>query len=239
MQYHKGGEALSAFRLSKLQQQLAQAGIPLLRLSARFIHFYATDQALDADALATLHHLLTYGSTFGGDDAEGKLLLVIPRPGTLSPWSSKATDIAHNSGLHNIVRIERGIAWILKTDSALDEAQIKQAEALLHDRMTQIVIHHFDDAVCLFQQHTPQPVSSIDVLQAGKAALLKANSSLGLALSEDEIDYLLESFTQLQRNPTDAELMMFAQANSEHCRHKIFNADWISTGSRKKKPCSA
>ncbi|MCU7960573.1 MAG: phosphoribosylformylglycinamidine synthase [gamma proteobacterium symbiont of Bathyaustriella thionipta] len=230
MQYHKGGAALSAFRLSKLQQQLAQAGIPPLKLNARFIHFYQTAQKLNSDDVATLHHLLTYGPDFEGNDEQGDLLLVIPRPGTLSPWSSKATDIAHNSGLSHIQRIERGIAWTLQSDNGLDETHIRQAIALLHDRMTQIVVRHFTEAACLFEQQHPKPLQTVDILHAGKAALIEANRSLGLALSDDEIDYLLDSFIRLQRNPSDAELMMFAQANSEHCRHKIFNADWVIDG---------
>jgi phosphoribosylformylglycinamidine synthase len=156
------------------------------------------------------------------------LFLIAPRIGTISPWASKATDIARNCGLDNIERIERGMAvWI---EGALTEAQKQQWAALLHDRMTESVLTDFQAASALFAHPQAQTFNTVDVLGAGKEALMQANRELGLALSADEIDYLVENYQILARNPSDVELMMFAQANSEHCRHKIFNADFILDG---------
>ena len=160
------------------------------------------------------------------------MLVVIPRIGTIAPWATKASDIANNCGLGAIKRIERGSCFsFVKVDgSALDSTEIEIIEPLIHDRMTETVIEEFADAEALFTVAEPQPMSSVDILGAGRDALVVANRELGLALAEDEIDYLVENFTVLNRNPNDIELMMFAQANSEHCRHKIFNADWIIDG---------
>ncbi|MBK1619763.1 phosphoribosylformylglycinamidine synthase [Lamprobacter modestohalophilus] len=191
-------------------------------------------------------------SRSGGESspAEGSLLLVVPRPGTISPWSSKATDIAQHCGLNAVRRLERGTAYRLRPISmdthldadadldanvdvaidTLDEAALARAAALLHDRMTEIVLRDPTEAECLFAQAEPRPLAQVALLAEGRLALDRANSELGLALSADEIDYLAERFTALGRDPTDVELMMFAQANSEHCRHKIFNADWIIDG---------
>ncbi|MFN6961268.1 MAG: phosphoribosylformylglycinamidine synthase, partial [Rhodocyclaceae bacterium] len=155
----------------------------------------------------------------------GTMLLVTPRLGTISPWSSKATDIAHNCGFDAVKRIERGIAYILP-NSALTKRHL----ARLHDRMTESVLDSLDAVEALFHHVAPQPMTSIDILAGGRTALVAANDELGLALSADEIDYLIDNFTKLGRNPTDVELMMFAQANSEHCRHKIFNASWEIDG---------
>ena len=155
-----------------------------------------------------------------------------PRAGTISPWSSKATDIAHNCGLQKIARLERGVAYYIELESSarLSDADQQWIMAQIHDRMTEMVMGAFEDANCLFDHHEPRPGGHVDILAGGRDALVAANTELGLALSEDEIDYLLEYFTSVERNPGDAELMMFAQANSEHCRHKIFNADWIIDG---------
>jgi phosphoribosylformylglycinamidine synthase len=161
--------------------------------------------------------------------------LVVPRPGTISPWSSKATDIARNCGLDKVRRIERGVAHYLESGDALDEAGMAAAAALLHDRMTQVVLGDTADAQCLFRHAQPRPFVAVDVVDGGREALERANGELGLALSADEIDYLVDSFQGLGRNPTDMELMMFAQANSEHCRHKIFNADWLVDGEPQKR----
>ncbi|MEL0066843.1 MAG: phosphoribosylformylglycinamidine synthase, partial [Gammaproteobacteria bacterium] len=157
------------------------------------------------------------------------LLLVVPRPGTISPWSSKATDIAHNCGLNKIKRMERGTAYHVDAEH-LSSDTLTAIEAELHDRMTQVVMKHLDDAAQLFETHTPKALKTVDILDGGVEALKQANSDWGLALAEDEIDYLVEQFQGLERNPTDVELMMFAQANSEHCRHKIFNASWTIDG---------
>src|SRR5690606_7759111 len=149
------------------------------------------------------------------------------RPGTISPWSSKATDIAHNCGLAKVRRLERGIAYTLVSGKPVDRRAVA---ALLHDRMTEAVLESPESARLLFATAEPGPLHSIDVLRGGRAALESANREMGLALAEDEIDYLLRSFLELGRNPNDVELMMFAQANSEHCRHKIFNASWTLEG---------
>jgi len=165
---------------------------------------------------------------------QGKLLLVTPRPGTISPWSSKATDIAHNCGLQQVNRLERGVAYYIEAGTLTNE-QWQQVTAELHDRMMETVFFALDDAEQLFAHHQPTPVTSVDLLGQGRQALIDANLRLGLALAEDEIDYLQDAFTKLGRNPNDIELYMFAQANSEHCRHKIFNADWVIDGEQQPK----
>jgi len=179
--------------------------------------------------------LLTYGPQGAAHADSGELLLVIPRPGTISPWASKATDIAHGCGLDAIARIERGVAYRVATrDGApLTDAECALLMPRIHDRMTEAVYPTLDNAQRLFTHVTPQPLSVIDLIGGGRGAIVRANGELGLALSDDEIDYLTESFNRAGRNPTDVELMMFAQANSEHCRHKIFNADWIVDGVRR------
>lgn len=230
MKYLRGGVALSDFRISKITRQLHAAGYTGVEISNEFIHFYDTAESLDDSEIHILERLLHYGPTSPIADHHGQLLLIVPRPGTLTPWSTKATEIAHNSGLSKVRRIERGLAFYVRAAEVLDDNALETVSALLHDRMTQVVLRDFEQAVTLFRQQEPVPYTSIDVLGGGKQALLEANSSLGLALSEDEIDYLVDSFTELGRNPSDVELMMFAQANSEHCRHKIFNAEWVIDG---------
>jgi phosphoribosylformylglycinamidine synthase len=223
----RGAPALSAFRLRKLTERLhAHLGSPL-QLSAVYLHFAQCSTDLNAEAQTVLAQLLPTTAPAPAPAAE--LLLVVPRPGTISPWSSKATDIAHNCGLNKIKRLERGIAYSL---SGATSAQLHAIAPLLHDRMTETVLFDLESAQQLFAETTPRPLQRIDFLHGGRAALLAANTTLGLALAEDEIDYLAASFTALGRDPTDVELMMFAQANSEHCRHKIFNADWIIDGER-------
>jgi phosphoribosylformylglycinamidine synthase len=227
----RGAPALSEFRLHKLSRRLAERLGSPLDLSADYIHFADVDQSLDEGEMSILDRLLRYGPVMPASHPEGSLLLVVPRPGTLSPWSSKATDIAHHCGLNRVLRLERGIAYAVRLDGALlDDAQYVAAAELLHDRMTEAVLSDPEDAECLFRHAEPKPFMQVDVLGGGRPALVLANTDLGLALSDDEIDYLEESFQSLRRNPTDVELMMFAQANSEHCRHKIFNADWIIDG---------
>ena len=223
----RGAPALSEFRLNKLQNRLSAAVGENVGLSAEYIHFVEFDGDLAGSDRQLMERLLDYGPAHGTTSQEGQLFLVIPRPGTISPWSSKATDIAHNCGLGQVRRIERGIAyWVDGADRA-DRADVG---AQLHDRMTQVVLADMDAAGMLFRHAQPRPFTSVDVLQGGRKALVAANSELGLALSEDEVDYLAESFSALGRNPSDVELMMFAQANSEHCRHKIFNASWSIDG---------
>ncbi|HEC17913.1 MAG TPA: phosphoribosylformylglycinamidine synthase [Gammaproteobacteria bacterium] len=231
----RGGAALSAFRLNKLLAA-AQAKVPeVAQIYTAFEHFVDTDLALDGEKRAVLQRLLQYGEQTTDDTLpRGSLLLVIPRAGTISPWSSKATDIAHNCGLGEIKRIERGTAyWFASANGdPLSDHQLSLLKPLIHDRMVEQVLDNPDDAELLFMQAEPAPMTTVDILGGGREALVQANAQQGLALAEDEIDYLVENFTALGRNPTDVELMMFAQANSEHCRHKIFNADWIIDGQR-------
>ncbi|HEC17135.1 MAG TPA: phosphoribosylformylglycinamidine synthase [Sedimenticola sp.] len=232
----RGAPALSEFRRKKLEQRVADALGRPVALHAEYLHFVSMELALEESERAVLDRLLRYGPRLPEHDAGGRLVLVAPRPGTISPWSSKATDIAHNCGLTSIQRLERGIAYYLTpAGDALSGQELNQAAALLHDRMTETVLFDPRDAECLFVQAEPAPLQSVDLMGAGRVALEAANRELGLALSPDEIDYLVESFRGLGRNPTDVELMMFAQANSEHCRHKIFNADWVIDGEVKEK----
>jgi phosphoribosylformylglycinamidine synthase len=227
----RGAPALSDFRLNKLQQRLAQAVGRPLGVYAEFVHFAELEQSLDDAEQEILAGLLRYGPQLQAREPAGSLLLVVPRAGTISPWSSKATDIAHNCGLQKVRRLERGIAYYLSPeDRELDDDELDEAMAVLHDRMTEAVFFDLEDASCLFSHAEPRPLTSVDVVDGGRPALQQANIDLGLALSDDEIDYLVESFQALGRNPSDVELMMFAQANSEHCRHKIFNAGWVIDG---------
>ncbi len=229
----RGRRALSDFRLAKLLQSLP-ASISALSLHAEFWHFVETTRALTPAELQRLEHILTYGPVSRVDVAQGTLLLVLPRPGTISPWSSKATDIARHCGLEAVRRIERGTAYWVSGVSA-EQARTLPAvlTPLIHDHMTEAVFSAMEDADQLFQHFDPQPLNTVDILGGGMAALARANRELGLALSEDEIEYLVQNFQHIRRNPTDVELMMFAQANSEHCRHKIFNADWVIDGAEK------
>jgi len=220
-----GAPALSAFRREKLLAKLQSLQPQIKSVYAEFSHFIEPSGQLSADDMAVLERILRYGPKAEKETPAGQLLLVVPRLGTISPWSSKATDIAKNCGLNNVKRIERGVAyWIEGADD------INAVKAVLHDRMVETVLSSFDDAQALFAQAEPMPMSQVDILQGGREALAKANGQLGLALAEDEIDYLVENYEKLGRNPNDIELMMFAQANSEHCRHKIFNASWDIDG---------
>jgi len=220
-----GTSALSSFRVKKLLAELQAIDSVIKEVSARFMHFVDTEDDLNEQQLAVLNQLLDYGSIHSAVPNDGECLLVIPRSGTISPWSSKATEIAQRCGLSSVKRIERGIQYALIFDAPLSENKANAVAALLHDRMTQTVIRG-NTEVDLFARHNPKPLQRVAVIEQGREAIVQANSELGLALSEDEIDYLTTSFQHLERNPTDVELMMFAQANSEHCRHKIFNADW-------------
>jgi phosphoribosylformylglycinamidine synthase len=228
----RGSAALSPFRLDKILAALKTAAPRISHIYAEFWHFAWSEGELSAAQQDTLQKILTYGPKMAGETPSGELFLVIPRPGTISPWSSRATDIAHHCSLENIVRLERGVAYYAATaDGApLTEAEKRALKPLIHDRMTEAVFPALDDAARLFHPAEPAPLSSVDVLGGGRAALQAANSAMGLALSPDEVDYLVENFSRIGRNPTDVELMMFAQANSEHCRHKIFNADWVIDG---------
>ena len=222
-----GSPALSPFRLEKLRQQIISAGHQIDRINSRFVHLVDSGGSeLDKQQMSILQNLLTYGPSMERDEFEGIDYFVIPRPGTISPWASKATDIAHHCGLNRINRIERGIQIRISGFSGGSET----LNAFLHDPMIETVFDSKEACSVLFEQHEPRPLREVDTTNDGKAALENANSVLGLALSDDEIDYLLAAYQTLDRNPTDVELMMFAQANSEHCRHKIFNADWTIDG---------
>ncbi|WIG96049.1 phosphoribosylformylglycinamidine synthase [Myxococcus sp. SDU36] len=229
----RGAPALSDFRLAKLLAQCRERVPSVSSVYAEFVHLIDAPVPLSEADLATLGRLLDYGPRVATGTRTGGLLLVLPRPGTISPWSSKATDIAHNCGLgERVRRMERGTAFFIAgpDGQALRAAELEHLKPVLHDRMTQAVVGRLEDAAILFAGHTPRPFTTVDVLGGGRAALVTANRELGLALADDEMDYLVARFTELKRNPTDVELMMFAQANSEHCRHKIFNASWSIDG---------
>ncbi|HHJ0797702.1 TPA: phosphoribosylformylglycinamidine synthase, partial [Escherichia coli] len=234
MEILRGSPALSAFRINKLLARFQAARLPVHNIYAEYVHFADLNAPLNDDEHAQLERLLKYGPALASHAPQGKLLLVTPRPGTISPWSSKATDIAHNCGLQQVNRLERGVAYYIEAGTLTNE-QWQQVTAELHDRMMETVFFALDDAEQLFAHHQPTPVTSVDLLGQGRQALIDANLRLGLALAEDEIDYLQDAFTKLGRNPNDIELYMFAQANSEHCRHKIFNADWIIDGEQQPK----
>ena len=231
----EGGSALSSFRIQQLLPSLQAVHDKINGVAARFVHLVTSD-AEPAPALKDqLAALLTYGEPYVGP-TDGPVIVVTPRFGTVSPWASKATDIAHNCGL-GVRRVERVIEYrvalkrgLLGNKAVLSDAQLTQIGVLLHDRMTESVMFERAAASGLFTELQPAPMAHVDVLGGAKAALESANTQFGLALAADEIDYLVQAFTQLQRNPTDVELMMFAQANSEHCRHKIFNAQFTIDG---------
>ncbi len=230
MEILRGAPALSDFRVNKLLASCAKMNLAVSGIYAEYMHFVDLTADLSDDELAKLNKLLEYGPTIEEHEPKGQLILVTPRPGTISPWSSKATDIARNCGLAQVKRIERGIAYYVETTESLSAGQLTDLQAILHDRMVESVFSQMQQAQALFTKSEPKPFTTIDVLAGGRDALAKANVELGLALAEDEIDYLVESFIKLDRNPNDIELYMFAQANSEHCRHKIFNADWVIDG---------
>ena len=224
-----GAAALSGFRIEKLVSRLRSREPGITGLSAHYVHFVALERALSAEERQRLERLLTYGPRLEAGPAAGESLWVVPREGTISPWSSKATDIAHVCGLAAVQRIERGIEYRLACGARLGAERLADLAPALLDRMTEMALHQLADAARLFGHASPKPLRRI-ALSGGRAALQGANREMGLALSADEIDYLLASFGHIGRDPSDAELMMFAQANSEHCRHKIFNAQWIIDG---------
>ena len=232
-----GAPAHSQLTTQKLLTTIQQTLPAVSSLESCFIHFADINTSqngeLNEEELSLLNKLLKYGpKAEPNKQREGQSYLVIPRIGTISPWSSKATDIAHNCGLSKINRLERGVLFTLQSSESVDESSLLP---YLHDRMTQMVATDISEAEKLFETAEPSPMQSVDVLGGGKQALVEANQILGLALADDEIDYLVESFTELGRNPNDIELMMFAQANSEHCRHKIFNASWTLDGEEQDK----
>lgn len=233
----RGAPALSDFRVNKLLDQCIQLQLPVTEIYAEFAHFAQLNDELTTDEEKVLQQLLTYGPTIEEHEPQGQFYLVTPRPGTISPWSSKSTDIAHNCGLTKVERLERGMAYYISIEESvkLSTEQEQLLVSLLHDRMMESVFTHFADADQLFISAEPSELTSIDIENGGKNALTHANIELGLALADDEVNYLFENFTKLGRNPHDIELYMFAQANSEHCRHKIFNADWTIDGKKQPK----
>ena len=233
----EGGNALTPFRSQQLLAQIQRAAPKVRAISARFIHWVESDQPLDVASQQQLQQLLTYGEPFSRQGVADATIIVTPRIGTVSPWASKATDIARNCGLTEdagVRRVERGTEYFLH-GAELSDAQRQAVAALLHDRMTESVLPSLEAAKNLFTHLDPVPMEYVDVLGGGRAALEQANRAWGLALVDDEIDYLVKAFGDLRRNPTDVELMMFAQANSEHCRHKIFNAEFVIDGQKQDK----
>ena len=229
----RGETALSDFRINKQLVALQTLCPTVTGARTEFVYFVDLAAELDERESGRLAILLHADESKKSPDTAGALI-VVPRPGTVSPWSSKATDIIHHCGLEKVRRVERGTAWFLHyADNAVPgEAVLSRLGALLHDRMTQAVFRRVSEVEALFAESRPKPLATVDMLAGGRRALGEANSNMGLALSEDEVDYLYHAFTQMGRNPSDVELMMFAQANSEHCRHKIFNADWIIDGEK-------
>ncbi|AIL32411.1 phosphoribosylformylglycinamidine synthase [Basilea psittacipulmonis DSM 24701] len=233
-----GKSALSQFQIERLKDKLSQYAITQIR--AQYEYYVFAHEALSESEHIRLKQILDIDDDWKKN--ETLVLRVLPRMGTISPWASKATDIVHNCGLSNIARVERGVRFLFETKKGLlggfaslnQEAQ-EFISSLIHDRMTEMVVGEEYHAGQLFQTLNPKPLQQVDVLNRGVSALQEANVQLGLALSEDEIEYLESSFKRLGRNPTDVELMMFAQANSEHCRHKIFNATWTIDGVQKDK----
>ncbi|HEY5623426.1 MAG TPA: phosphoribosylformylglycinamidine synthase [Gammaproteobacteria bacterium] len=224
----RGPLAETDFRLRRLAGELNARCAAVRGVNARFIHFAHSERELTDDECRILDALLTYGSPAEFDPG-GCEILVVPRLGTISPWASKATDIARVCGLP-IHRLERGRVYDLDVGGSIGTEQLAGLLPLLHDRMTETVLTDGVTEAMLFAEHPPRPLSSVPLLAEGPEALERANAALGLALSPDEIEYLAAQFTTLERDPTDVELMMFAQANSEHCRHKVFNASWVIDG---------
>jgi phosphoribosylformylglycinamidine synthase len=236
-----GAPALSQFRLDKLLSSLQARDARVSGVSSRFIHFADVSQSLDENELEVLGKLLTYGSRAHQHIDRGRQLLVTPRIGTISPWSSKATDIARVCGLEHIRRLERGTLYFIEASANPSAEELLGLSSLLHDRMTESVWIGADpdaapgtdgpiEPTGLFMCSAARPLRVVTFGSDGHAALARANAEWGLALSDDEIDYLVAAFGKLGRDPTDVELMMFAQANSEHCRHKIFNAEFVVDG---------
>lgn len=232
----RGSQAYSDFRIQKLLSTVKQHFPTVESIDTEFQHLIKLqDDSIELDQveLSKLERLLTYGPSMQDVEHQGQRLYVLPRFGTISPWSTKATDIVMHCGLDKILRVERGIAFYISAASTLNDQELTQLASLLHDPMTESVVSDLADAAGLFRQELPQPLFEVPLREQGKSALESANKELGLALSDDEIDYLVASYNELDKNPTDVELMMFAQVNSEHCRHKIFNADWIVDGETK------
>jgi phosphoribosylformylglycinamidine synthase len=225
-----GQPALSDFRVAKLMRALKRIDERVETLQARYVYFVSTNDELSREQRSRLDALLLSGESPAKFKKGTRNLFVVPRPGTISPWSSKATDIAKACDIDAVDRIERGICYAIKFSSKVGDDELMNVSTLLFDRMTDAVFTQSAQVESLFEAHEPTPVVTIALKEKGRDALVVANADLGLALSPGEIDYLVASYGELDRDPTDAELMMFAQASSEHCRHKIFNASWVIDG---------
>lgn len=224
-----GARALSDFRAARVLAALQRVSSNIEAVSGRFVHFVHASRELTKAEEERLASLLTYGDA--AEDVRADLaFMVVPRLGTISPWASKATDIVKNCGIEGVLRVERGTVYSLALKAPLTEEEAAQAAGVLHDRMTESVVARDFPAENLFVELEGRPMATVALVEEGRPALERANVEVGLALSPDEIDYLTDAFTKIGRNPTDVELMMFAQANSEHCRHKIFNARWTVDG---------
>lgn len=224
-----GARALSDFRAARVLAALQRVSSNIEAVSGRFVHFVHASRELTKAEEERLASLLTYGDA-AEDVCADLAFMVVPRLGTISPWASKATDIVKNCGIEGVLRVERGTVYSLALKAPLTEEEAAQAAGVLHDRMTESVVARDFPAENLFVELEGRPMATVALVEEGRPALERANVEMGLALSPDEIDYLTDAFTKIGRNPTDVELMMFAQANSEHCRHKIFNARWTVDG---------
>ena len=229
----RGSPALSSFREQKLLSDFNQASLPVKGVYAEYVHVVDLESELSPEEKTTLEKLLTYGPSREAREPEGTLFVVAPRPGTISPWSSKATDIAHICGLSGVKRIERAIAYYVDFNGGVTDSVLKAVKAKIHDRMTEKVFPALHLLDVLFMHDAPKKLVEVPIMTEGRNALVRADKEMGLALSPSEIDYLVESFSALKRNPTDVELYMFAEMNSEHCRHKVFGAEWTIDGEKK------
>lgn len=232
----RGSQAFSAFRLEQLLATIRGEFESIESINCEFQHLVDlgdSDSVLSEPEMVKLKQLLTYGPAMAEVEHAGQRVYVVPRFGTISPWSTKATDIVKRCGVDKVSRVERGIAFYIRASQPLDEQALIAVASHLHDPMVESVIYDLEHACALFRQEQPRPLVEVPLLEEGRNALQSANLDLGLALSEDEIDYLLAAYQGLEKNPTDVELMMFAQVNSEHCRHKIFNAEWVVDGREK------
>src|SRR5699024_5183602 len=243
--HFSGGPALSPFHRRQLLAECRRLNLPIADLSAQYEYHVLTTQALAEPSQQCLQALIAADGRVEAADAmpaaasPAPVIRVYPRPGTISPWSSKATDVLHACGVDAVKRIERGRAYHitlekrwLAGEKSLTSAQLKTLASVLHDRMSEAVFDASFDGRSLFAERARASMAQVDVLGQGRAALVDANDRYAMALADDEIDYLHDAYSRLSRNPTDVELIMFAQANSEHCRHKIFNSQWIIDGSR-------
>lgn len=229
----RGSPALSSFREQKLLSDFNQASLPVKGVYAEYVHVVDLESELSPEEKTTLEKLLTYGPSREAREPEGTLFVVAPRPGTISPWSSKATDIAHICGLSGVKRVERAIAYYVDFNGGVTDSVLKAVKAKIHDRMTEKVFPALHLLDVLFMHDAPKKLVEVPIMTEGRNALVRADKEMGLALSPSEIDYLVESFSALKRNPTDVELYMFAEMNSEHCRHKVFGAEWTIDGEKK------